>query len=272
MHRACGRYPCTTSPCCPAAWAARGSSRACCTASPPAGCPASRADAEVTVDRQHRRRHLGARAQGLPRPRHRDVHPRRRHRPRARLGPARRDVERQGRAGGVRRGADLVRPRRPRPRHPPGAHPDARRRLPAVRGHRGAVPALAHADYGERTPAADDRRPRRDPRRDRRPRVAERAAGRALPGVLGASCAPRCPPRRVVVVGLEDSTPGPGRHRRDHRRRPGASSRRPTRSSPSAPSSASRGCARRSRPRRRRSSASPPSSAAPTCAAWPSSC
>ena len=37
------------------------------------------------------------------------------------------------RARGVRRGADLVRPRRPRHRHPPGPHPDARRRLPALR-------------------------------------------------------------------------------------------------------------------------------------------
>ena len=36
-------------------------------------------------------------------------------------------------------GAGLVRARRPGPRHPPGAHPDARRRLPALRGHRGAV-------------------------------------------------------------------------------------------------------------------------------------
>ena len=47
------------------------------------------------------------------------------------------------RARGVRRGADLVRPRRPRHRHAPGPHPDARRRLPALRGHRGALPALA---------------------------------------------------------------------------------------------------------------------------------
>ena len=42
-------------------------------------------------------------------------------------------------------GADpsLVRPRRPRHRHPPGAHPDAARRLPALRRHRRAVPPLA---------------------------------------------------------------------------------------------------------------------------------
>ncbi len=38
--------------------------------------------------RQHRRRHLDVRTADLPRPRHGDVHPRRRHRRRARLGPA----------------------------------------------------------------------------------------------------------------------------------------------------------------------------------------
>ena len=70
------------------------------------------------------------------------------------------------------------------------------------------------------------------------------------------------PAEAVVVVGLDESTPGSRRDRRDHRRRPGRCCRRPTRSSRSAPSSASRGSARRwSRPRRRWS-ASPPSSAA----------
>ena len=53
------------------------------------------------------------------------------------------------------------------------------------------------------------------------------------------------PAETVVVVGLEDVDARPGRHRRDHRRRPGRCCRRPTRSSRSAPSSASRGCARR---------------------------
>ena len=89
------------------------------------------------------------------------------HRPRARLGSRRGDLARQGGARGVRRGADLVRSRRPRPGHPPRAHPDARRRLPAQRGDRGPVPAAGRPGRGA---AADDRRPGRDPRGDRRPR------------------------------------------------------------------------------------------------------
>ena len=83
--------------------------------------------------RQHRRRHHAVRPARLPRPGHRDVHPRRRHPRGAGLGPRRRDLRGQGGARGVRRGAGLVRPRRPRHRHPRRAHPDARRRLPAQR-------------------------------------------------------------------------------------------------------------------------------------------
>ena len=216
---------------------------------------------------QHRRRPLGARAQGLSRPRHGDVHPRRRHRPRARVGTARRDVERQGGARGVRRGADLVRPRRPRHRHPPGAHPDARRRLPALRGDRGAVPALAAG----RAPAADDRRPRRDARRDRRPREAQRPPGGALPGVLGAA-ARRGAGRGGARGRARGGHPAPGRASRRSPTPTWSWCRRPTRSSRSAPSSACPGSARRCAPRGARWSASPPSSAAPTCAGWPSSC
>ncbi len=134
-------------------------------------------------DRQHRRRPVDARAQDLPRPRHRHVHPRGRHRSRARLGPARGDVEHEGGARRVRRGADVVRARRPRPGHPSGPHPDARRRLLPLPGDRGAVPSLA----ARRPAPADERRPRRDPRRRRRRRLPLRASGRALPGVLGAA-------------------------------------------------------------------------------------
>ncbi len=73
-------------------------------------------------------------------------------------GRRRRDLGGQGRTGRLRRRADLVRPRRQRHRHPPGTQPDAQRRLPAVSGHRGAVPALAtrrahaagHATTGSR--------------------------------------------------------------------------------------------------------------------------
>ena len=217
--------------------------------------------------RQHRRRPLGARAQGLSRPRHRDVHPRRRHRPRAGLGPPRRDLERQGRARGVRRGADLVRARRPRRRHPPGPHPDARRRLPALPGDRGALPALAAG----RAAAADDRRPGRDPRRDRRPGVAQRPPGRALPGVLGAA-ARRGPGRgRGLVVGLDDATPGPGVIEAitdaDLVVLPPSNPVVSVGTILGVP-----GVREALRRRRRRWSASPPSSAAPTCAGWPSRC
>ncbi len=52
---------------------------------------------------QHRRRPHPARAADLPRPRHRDVHPRRGYRHRARLGPAGRDVAGERGALGVRR-------------------------------------------------------------------------------------------------------------------------------------------------------------------------
>ena len=138
--------------------------------------------------RQHRGRHLGARAEGLPRPRHRDVHPRRRHRHRAWLGPARGDLARQGRARGVRRRADLVRARRPRPRHPPGAHADARRRVPALR----RSPRRCASAGGRVGPSAsDDRRPHRDPRRGRRPRGA--TAGRSTSRSTGCATAPTSP-------------------------------------------------------------------------------
>ena len=100
-------------------------------------------------------------------------------------------------------GADLVRPRRPRPRHPPRAHPDARRRLPAQRGHRGAVRPLAAG----RAAAADDRRPGRDPRRRSTTRTAERPQGRALPGVLGPAARRRC--RRTPSSRSAPSRPSP---------------------------------------------------------------
>ena len=155
-----------------------------------------------------------------------------RHRHRARLGAPRRDLERPRRAGGVRRRAGVVRPRRPRPGHAPGADPDARRGLPAVGGHRRTVPALAAG----RGAAADDRRPGRDPRRDRRPRH-RGAAGGALPGVLGAP--PRRGPRarRRRRSAWRTPPPAPACWRRS-RAPTSCWCRPPTRSSPSAPSSA----------------------------------
>ena len=220
------------SPCSPAASAAPASCRACCTASR-RRCRGSRRR-RGHRRRQHRRRHLAARAEGLPRPRHRDVHPRRRHRPRARAGAARDETwQRQGGARGVRRRADLVRPRRPRPRHPPRAHPDARRRLPAQRRSPRRCAALAGSPGV--AAAADDRRPGRDPRRHRRPRRAQRAGGSSTSRSTGCGCAPRCPAEAVVVGRAR------GRHARARacsRRSPTPTwccCRRPTRSSRSAP-------------------------------------
>ena len=152
--------------------------------------------------RQHRGRRDDARAADLPRPRHRDVHPRRRHRRGARLGPGRRELDGQGGARRLRRRPLLVRPRRPRPRHPPDPHPDARRRLSAVGGDRGARRPLA----ARRHAAADERPAGRDPRRGRRPGDRP-AAGDPLPGVVGA------PPRGARPVGLRpgraSTPPGP---------------------------------------------------------------
>ncbi|CAA9370728.1 MAG: Lactyl (2) diphospho-(5')guanosine:7,8-didemethyl-8-hydroxy-5-deazariboflavin 2-phospho-L-lactate transferase, partial [uncultured Nocardioides sp.] len=166
--------------------------------------------------RQHRRRPVDPRPQGLPRPRHRHVHPRERDRHRTRVGPPRGDVERQDRAGAVRRGADLVRAGGPRHRHPPGADPDARVRLSPLRGHRGVVPTLEPGGAA----AAHDRRPGGDPRRRRRCRGPQRQARHPLPGVLGAP-ARTGPCRGPGLRGPRAVDPGAGGPRGRRRRRPG---------------------------------------------------
>ena len=157
---------------------------------PPAARPGRQRD-RGDGRREHRRRPLAPRPEGLPRPRHHHVHPRRRHRPRARVGAPRRVLARQGGARGVRRRADLVRAGRPGPGDPPRPHPDARRRLPALGGDRGALRPVAARGAA----APDDRRPRRDPRRRRRRARAVGTAGGPLPGVLDPAAARRC--RRV---------------------------------------------------------------------------
>ena len=89
----------------------------------------------------------------------------------------------------VRRRADLVRDRRSRSGHPPGANPAAERGLPAVRGDRSADPALA----GRRAPgaaAADDRRPGRDATSPSPTRRLRAAAGRCTSRSTGCGCTP----------------------------------------------------------------------------------
>ena len=157
-------------------------------------------------------------------------------------------MERQGGARGVRRRTDLVRPRRPRLRDARRPHPDARRRLQPHRGHRGAVRALAAG----RAAAPDERRPGRDPCRHRRRRTAARAAqGRALPGVLGAAARRRSRARSRPRSAPRRPSPHPASSR-PSRRPTSWSSRRPTRSSRSARSSAVPGIRGRRPPRRRR--------------------
>ena len=166
-----------------------------------------------------------------------------------------------GRTRRLRRRGAVVLAGRQGHRHPPDAHPDAGRRVPALRGHRGAVRAVA----ARRHAAADDRRPGRDPRRGRRSRAVRArprprrprrpAAGRpALPGVVdplpgGAAgavdhgrSAPRSPApgracwqaiagrrpgadRAVQPGGLHRHDPGGPRHRRRAPRDTGAGGR-----------------------------------------------
>ena len=207
--------------------------------------------------RQHRRRRDDARAADLSRPRHRHLHPRRRHRRGARLGPGRRELDGQGGAGRLRRRPRLVRPRRPRPRHPPDPHPDARRRLPALGGHRRARRPLA----ARRHRAADERPAGRDPRR-RRP--TRRPAGTQAIHFQEWWVRHRAALERLGVRPGRASTT-PARPRASSRRSPPPTpscSRRPTRSSRSARSSACPACARRCCATPAGSSASPRSSAA----------
>ena len=69
-------------------------------------------------------------------------------RPRARLGPGRRDLGDQGRAGAVRRRAVLVRPGRQGHRHPSGTHHDARTR--ATRCPRSPPPSASAGSRASR--------------------------------------------------------------------------------------------------------------------------
>ena len=160
--------------------------------------------------RQHRRRHHAVRPAGLPRPRHRDVHPRRRHPRGAGLGPGRRDLRGARRAGRLRRRAAVVRARRPRPRHPRRCAP--RCSTPATRSARSpqALCARWGLDRPGRPAAADERRPGRDPRGHRRPRRRPAGGGRCTSRSTGCGCTPSRPPTRSSPVGAEQARPGPG--------------------------------------------------------------
>ena len=159
--------------------------------------------------RQHRRRLVDPRPQGLPRPRHRDVHPRRRHRRRARVGPPRRDVERQDGARGVRRRADVVRPRATATSRPTWSAPRCSR--PATRCRRSPRRCAAAGTRSRRRPAAADDATTASRPTSRSPTPTARAgAGSSTSRSTGCGCAPRCRPRRCSSVGQDAATPAPG--------------------------------------------------------------
>ena len=212
---------------------------------------------------EHRRRRDAARAAHLPGPRHRRLHPRRRHRRGARLGPG-------GESWTVKEelaayGADpdwfglgdrdlathLIRTRMLDAGYPLSAVTAAL----ADRWQPG-VTVLPMSDQRVETHVVVDRPGDRPPARH------------PLPGVVGAA------PRRARRLGLRAGRRGrrPPRPRRGRglrrRRRRAAGAVQPG-GVRSARSSASRACARRCSPPRPASPASPRSSAAPSCAAWP---
>ena len=177
----------------------------------PARSEAGRAGRGHHGHRQHRGRHPPLRAEGLPGPRHGDVHARRRHQRGAGLGAGRRDLPPQGGARGVRRRARVVRARRPGLRHAHRADADDRRRVSAERGHRGAVRPVEAG----RAAHPDDRRPRRDPCRRRGGR---RAQGRSTSRSTGCGCGPPCRPRRSCRSAPSRRSRRPGSWRRSPRR------------------------------------------------------
>ena len=119
---------------------------------------------------------------------------------------------------------------------------------PLSRGDRGAVRAAGSPGV-RLLPMTDDRVETHVV--DRRPRRAVRAAGRCTSRSTGCACTPRSRPDAVRRRSASRSPrPAPGVRRGDHRRRPGAACRRPTRSSRSARSSACPGSARRCARRR----------------------
>ncbi len=109
---------------------------------------------------------------------------------------------------GVR--ADVVRARRPRPGHPPGPYPDARRRLPALAGDRCSVPAVAAPVFGGSVtllPMTDDRVETHvaitDP---------DAPSGRRVVHFqeYWVKLRAEVPAEALVFVGLDESSPAPG--------------------------------------------------------------
>ena len=112
---------------------------------------------DLTVIVQRRRRRDRARAAREPRSRLGDVLARRRVRPRAWLGSARRDVPRDRGAARVRRARRVVQPRRSRPRDPRAPHFDARPRAPRCRRSIARDRRRGSASEPRLLPVTDDR-------------------------------------------------------------------------------------------------------------------
>ena len=212
--------------------------------------------------REHRRRHHAARPAHLPGSGQRHVHARRTASTSNEAGVGPRRPGASGRARDLRGGTDLVRPRRPRHRDPPGADPDARRRLPAVRRDRRAVRPVATRCAA----AADDRRALRDARGRRSARCGRQAIHFQEWWIRYRAALPA---QAFVQVGLDEAKPAPGvleaiaaRRRRAHRpEQPGGEHRDdPQRGGSPGCDDDGRGSGR---------SASPPSSAPRRCGAWP---
>ena len=197
--------PCAGSPCSPAASAAPGSCRACCTCS--RSGTGRRPATEVTVVANTADDIWLHGLQGLPRPGHGDVHPRRRHRRRSAAGA---DATRPGTP---RRSWRRTASSRPGSASATGTSPPTwcapRCSRPATRC-RAVTAALCERWQPGVAAAADDRRPGRDPRRDRRRRRSPSGAARCTSRSTGCGCTPRSRPARSCRSALETSTPGPG--------------------------------------------------------------
>ena len=136
--------------------------------------------------REHRRRHVAPRGPGLPGPRHRHVHPRRRDPRGSGVGPAGRVEPGLPGPRRLRPRLGLVHPRRPGPLDAPRPHPAAPGRQDAHRGDSPPLPSLGARGHA----AADERPARRDPRGRRVRHGGGPRAPHPLRGVVGA------PPRR----------------------------------------------------------------------------
>ena len=232
----------------------------------PARSQAGRAGRGHHGHRQHRGRHPSLRAEGLPRPRHGDVHPRRRHQRGAGLGPGRRDLP-PSRRSSRRTASD------------PSGSGSATGTSPRTScGRRCSAPGYPLSAVTEALCARWKPGVRLLPMSDDRVEthvaveVGRRAQGHPLPGVLGAAAGLRA--RAGDRAGRRRA--GQARARACWRPSPrptSSSSRRPTPS-----------CQRRHDPRRARHPggdrrgrgagrrASPPSSGTRPCAAWPTRC